>query len=507
MVMQFFLMYPKKTVFGMRMETRHSQIVKHYLKTWFIVDLLSILPFDSLGILLNSPSLQKMKFMKIVRLMRLLKLVRVFKASRVFKRWETRVAINYSKLALVKFLVLMVVSGHWMACFWGLCANETEGMGTGTWIKNGGHEDEHPIQVYVVAAYWSVMTLTSIGYGDITPVNDAEKLVCIILMLFGAGVWAFIIGQACTVFSQLDAHEQRFKQTLDDLNYMLVDRGIPDDLRIRLRSFFFETKDVLRVKSYKGIIAQMSPTLQAEVACVMNEPWLKKVWYFNLPCISMKMIVSCAQRVEAAVFARGEKFFERGTLYIVNRGLVGRKGHLRRQGAVWGEDFILHNTRLMDGAQSVALTYVEMLTMHKEALMLILSRFPEEQKALRKAAVKIAMMRGIVVAAKARNPAFQPKGLVLDFGDTPAATAAECSATDVQRLQLTTNRCELMVNELQNRLQTQNATLDQCVKLIESLGKSGSTGGPPDGMEQRFPMRLPTPPRSGLGFQMMPLLA
>merc|ERR1711959_1964 len=128
-------MYPKKTIFGLRMETRHPLIVKHYLETWFLIDLLSILPFDSLGLLLNSPSLQKMKFMKVVRLMRLLKLVRVFKASRVFKRWETRVAINYSKLALVKFIVLMLVSGHWMACFWGLCANETrETQPLGSWI-------------------------------------------------------------------------------------------------------------------------------------------------------------------------------------------------------------------------------------------------------------------------------------------------------------------------------------------------------------------------------------
>merc|ERR1712057_77777 len=111
-----------------------------------------------------------------------------------------------------------------------------------------------------------------------------------------------------------------------------------------------------------------------------------KVWYFNLPNISTKFIVACAQRIEAALFARGESFHEKGMLYILHRGLVGRKGRLRRQGAVWGEDFILTSWELMDFSLSVALAYVEMLTLDRETLLLILSRFPEEKRVIRKAA-------------------------------------------------------------------------------------------------------------------------
>merc|ERR1719316_2301532 len=101
------------------------------------------------------------------------------------------------------------------------------------------------------------------------------------------------------------------------------DRDVPQELRVRLRAFFFETREGLRVKSYKALIGRMSPTLQAEVARVTNESWLKKVWYLNDPKISSKLIVSCSQRVEPSVFARGERFGERGTLFIVNRGLIG----------------------------------------------------------------------------------------------------------------------------------------------------------------------------------------
>ena len=35
-----------------------------------------------------------------------------------------------------------------------------------------------PLDRYVAAIYWSVMTLTSIGYGEMTPLNTTERVLC-----------------------------------------------------------------------------------------------------------------------------------------------------------------------------------------------------------------------------------------------------------------------------------------------------------------------------------------
>jgi hypothetical protein len=48
------------------------------------------------------------------------------------------------------------------------------------------------------------MTLTSIGYGDITPTTHIEYIVSSMCMLTAGCTWAYIIGNACRVFNSLD---------------------------------------------------------------------------------------------------------------------------------------------------------------------------------------------------------------------------------------------------------------------------------------------------------------
>ena len=43
-----------------------------------------------------------------------------------------------------------------------------------------------PPQQYVVSLYWSFTTMTTLGYGDITPQNSSERIFAMACMLFGA---------------------------------------------------------------------------------------------------------------------------------------------------------------------------------------------------------------------------------------------------------------------------------------------------------------------------------
>ena len=96
MVFNFILPYKESSKLGGGTVKEHKKIAKRYFSSWFAIDLISILPFDSVEVFArlttgNSPfgdNAGTLKIIKMIRLLRLLKLARILRASRIFSRWE-----------------------------------------------------------------------------------------------------------------------------------------------------------------------------------------------------------------------------------------------------------------------------------------------------------------------------------------------------------------------------------------------------------------------------------
>lgn len=106
--------------FGRMLKDR-GEIADKYLREWFLLDLISLIPFDVM-VLLESVS-KEAKGFRLVRLMRLMKMLRLLRANRMFSRFESRFAVNYSMLQLYSYLALLCLLCHWLACGW--CATGT----------------------------------------------------------------------------------------------------------------------------------------------------------------------------------------------------------------------------------------------------------------------------------------------------------------------------------------------------------------------------------------------
>ena len=123
LVLQFRLMYTDaNSIEGVRWVSDADRIVRHYLFGWFPLDFLSILVsiFDIVPLLGGSDNVRDLRVLRVMRVLRLIKLARLLRASRLFRRWETKIAINYSRLNLIKALIYVVMLSHWFACIWGL---------------------------------------------------------------------------------------------------------------------------------------------------------------------------------------------------------------------------------------------------------------------------------------------------------------------------------------------------------------------------------------------------
>lgn len=426
MVLQFFLMYHNKTNYGNVLEHRHHKIVSHYLRGWFFIDVVSILPFELVGLLARSEKVRQIKAVKTIRLLRLLKLARMMKASRLFRRLEMRMSITYQRLALLKFFIILMLITHWMANLWALTlALVDDDEGVPRWVDSFDILEENVEvktkeslwKLYVTCLYFTSYTITSVGYGDIGPANITERIVCT-LMIFVSGItWALLIAQVCSIVGSMDAEEQNFRRVMDELNFMMQDRELPMLLRRRLRSFFLSNKSAARHARQKKILEAMSPALKGEVAMEMNRVWIGKISFLshflekaesreNDGCL-MAFVVNVAECLEVQVHAQAEYFGRPQVLYILNRGLAAHMGRVLRSGTVWGHDFVMADIRLLEPCNSFALTYLEVTHLERNEFMRVVERHhymsPEIAWSVRRYCVRVAVQRAILAEARARR--------------------------------------------------------------------------------------------------------
>lgn len=422
-------------------------IAINYIKSWFLIDFLSVLPFwtitldysDPWGLqVANTTSLVDTSgvqtstisrgavLLRVVKLLRMLKLARVLKASRVMSRVLLDVVTNkwewtFAVIKMIKLFVFLCLYAHWQACVWGLVSSYMQDSGYPNWIAafHVQHIDTHggappgALDTYVAALYWSVMTLTSIGYGEMTPVNTAERVLCSIYMMASGIMWTWAIGSVAAIATTLDPNSVAYQNTMDSLNYFMRERELPRTMRMTLRDFFANAKRVHQLNDDCDLLDKMSPLLQGTVALAANHKWLNTVWYFrDIGSIAngTDFIALLAKCLVIRSYV-GHERLPVGQLYIVRRGLLVKMWRFLGSGKVWGEDMILDNMDLMDHSQAVALTYVEMYTLRRSELEDCMSDFPEVAYRVRRASRKILMQRALLIflCQKAGKPA--PKSI------------------------------------------------------------------------------------------------
>eukprot|EP00350_Pseudokeronopsis_sp_OXSARD2_P013033 CAMPEP_0170567186 /NCGR_PEP_ID=MMETSP0211-20121228/80321_1 /TAXON_ID=311385 /ORGANISM="Pseudokeronopsis sp., Strain OXSARD2" /LENGTH=357 /DNA_ID=CAMNT_0010888575 /DNA_START=782 /DNA_END=1855 /DNA_ORIENTATION=- len=213
-------------------------IAMGYIKSWFFIDVLSIIPL--------SEFLDGLGYNRLIRLARVPKLYKLVKMSRLMRMFKIlqdrnrlvkylgevlKIGIGFERLLF--FMLLLMVIFHITACFWIMIANFTDS--NDNWIYAGGYVDAGNGELYVTAFYYTVTTITTVGYGDISGHTVAEKLLCAILMLIGVSGFSFVAGSLSSLMTNLDSSQAQLKEKINILdtirNDYLIDPDLYDDLR------------------------------------------------------------------------------------------------------------------------------------------------------------------------------------------------------------------------------------------------------------------------------------
>ena len=169
-----------------------------YVTSFFgIVDLLSILPAFIL-LALPQDALEQGMQLSIIRVLRLLRMFRVLKMVRYVGEGRLlMIAMRSSlpKISVFMFCVLTLVMI----------------MGTMLYIvENTTDPPNEGFQNIPQSIYWAIVTITTVGYGDATPMTITGKILASIMMLTGYAIIAVptgIVGSAVFHATQVDARE------------------------------------------------------------------------------------------------------------------------------------------------------------------------------------------------------------------------------------------------------------------------------------------------------------
>ena len=186
---------------GMYISNR-PKIFRHYLKNNLFIDLFTILPL----LFYETPHAAYLQILVIFRLQNVDGLV---------KRLEEYLHLKGKTegvFQLLKLIINLLFLAHISACTWHLMGSWEGNIGiSNNWLAVANIETEIWYIRYIYAFYFSIVTMMTVGYGDIRPNNYLECSLNIFLVIYGCGVFAYSINNIGSIFKEMYQEDKEFK--------------------------------------------------------------------------------------------------------------------------------------------------------------------------------------------------------------------------------------------------------------------------------------------------------
>ncbi|KAM3145988.1 hypothetical protein pb186bvf_001966 [Paramecium bursaria] len=237
----------------------YREIVKHYLRSDFIQDVIVVSPFFLQQ--LNIPYLE------------IVQLFRVWRVSKIVQSIEETTSIREKFAApfdLAKLVFQVIFVSHICACLWNFIGDyqlSNSPTDHTNWVIRYEMENSSWESRYILCFYWSTITALTVGYGDITPGNDLERFVTTIIVLFCSIVFGYIISSIGAIFAQMSEKNTKFKNNMASIKSYIKKRKLNKQLQTKVQKYFeyLFTSQMFKTEECELMMDQLSDDIKREV--------------------------------------------------------------------------------------------------------------------------------------------------------------------------------------------------------------------------------------------------
>ena len=233
--------------------TDPSKILKHYLRGYFVLDLVATVPWTlCLGRHSQTDASHLGPILKSLKLPRLARALRFFPRYTKLRRGGVPdLGEVFPRLfppvvgQLSKFLAVALVLNHLFACAWYALGDKPHkescliegdrGRRDCSWMQVGGFRPrDGNFYLYTTCLYWSITTVTTVGYGDLRPNTAHEKLFAVFVMVCGVTFNTTLIGAMGKAVLDSNGQQDKGKAILRAYLYR---QKVPADLCASVLSY------------------------------------------------------------------------------------------------------------------------------------------------------------------------------------------------------------------------------------------------------------------------------
>ncbi|KAG7243516.1 hypothetical protein INR49_011072 [Caranx melampygus] len=362
-------------------------IYLHYCSTWFFVDLIAALPFDLLYAF-NITVTSLVHLLKTVRLLRLLRLLQNL------DRYS-----QYSAVVLTLLMSVFALLAHWMACVWYVIGRkEIESSDPVTWdigwLQELGKRLETPYvnstmggpsmpSAYIASLYFTLSSLTSVGFGNVCANTDAEKIFSICIMLMGALMHAVVFGNVTAIIQRMYSRRSLYHTRMKDLKDFIRVHRLPQQLKQRMLEYFQATWSVNNGINANELLHDFPDELRADIAMHLNKDILQLPVFERA---SRGCLRSLSLHIKTSFCAPGEYLIRHGDALQANYFVCSGSLEVLKDGMVLailgkgdliGADLPENDQVIKTNADVKALTYCDLQYISVRALREVLGLYPE----------------------------------------------------------------------------------------------------------------------------------